>query len=174
MTPIRPHLLPGTRRAGRSFAGSGPITIASPASACPKISRATCERLRPGHDGLVRRAPIRNPWGKASGQLSLNESQIEEAAEAGLGLVVLKTVIAQDAAGTQSMSAWAIKESRMVAEPINSPATGAKGWTVTWKGRGWWQSFDDYLELVRAACEIGRRSDCSSCLGQVSPPGQRR
>ena len=43
---------------------------------------------------------IRNPWGKASGQLSLNRAQIDEAADAGLGLVVLKTVIAQDAAGS--------------------------------------------------------------------------
>ena len=102
-------------------------------------------------------ATIRNPWGKASGQLSLNESQVDEAAEAGLGFVVLKTVIARDAAGLQSMSAWAIKESRMIVEPIRSPATGANGWTVTWKGRGWWQSFDDYLELVRASCAIGRR-----------------
>src|SRR5580704_12663981 len=62
--------------------------------------------------------PLRNPWGKASGQLSLNRVQIEEAAEAGLGLVVLKTVIAQDRSGLQSMGAWSIKESQMVAEPI--------------------------------------------------------
>jgi dihydroorotate dehydrogenase len=101
--------------------------------------------------------PIRNPWGKASGQLSLNESQLEEAAEAGLGFVVLKTAIARDASGHQSMSAWAIRESRMVVEPITSAATGATGWTVTWKGRGWWQSFDEYLDLVRAGCTIGRR-----------------
>jgi dihydroorotate dehydrogenase len=100
---------------------------------------------------------IRNPWGKASGQLSLNESQIEEAADAGLGFVVLKTVIARDAAGRQSMSAWAIREARMLVEPITSPTTGAKGWTVTWKGRGWWQSFEEYLDLVRAGCAIGRR-----------------
>ena len=33
---------------------------------------------------------------------------------------MLKTVIAQDAAGSQSMSAWAIKESQMVVEPIKS------------------------------------------------------
>jgi dihydroorotate dehydrogenase len=100
--------------------------------------------------------PIRNPWGKASGQLSLNRAQIEEAADARLGLVVLKTVIAQDAQGRQSMSAWAIKESQMVAEPITSPLTGATGWTVTWKGRGWWQSFTDYLDLVRGGCALGR------------------
>jgi hypothetical protein len=97
-----------------------------------------------------------NPWGKASGQLSLNRAQVEEAADARLGLVVLKTVIAQDAEGRQSMGAWAIKESQMVAEPITSRMTGARGWTITWKGRGWWQSLDDYLELVRSACAIGR------------------
>ena len=102
---------------------------------------------------------IRNPWGKASGQLSLNRAQIEEAADARLGFVVLKTVIAQDAQGHQSMSAWAIKEAQMVAEPITSPKTGASGWTITWKGRGWWQSFADYLELVRNGGAIGRDRD---------------
>jgi dihydroorotate dehydrogenase len=100
---------------------------------------------------------IRNPWGKASGQLSLNAPQIVEAADAGLGLVVLKTVIARDPEGEQSMSAWAIRESRMIVEPILGRQTGIEGWTVTWKGRGWWQSFDDYLELVREGCAIGRR-----------------
>jgi hypothetical protein len=99
---------------------------------------------------------VRNPWGKASGQLSLNRAQVDEAALAGLGLVVLKTVIAQDREGRQTMSAWAIKESQMVAEPITSPLTGACGWTITWKGRGWWQSFDDYLDLVRQSVAMGR------------------
>lgn len=65
-------------------------------------------------------------------------------------------MIAQDARGRQSMGAWAVKESRMVAEPITSPATGARGWTVTWKGRGWWQSFEDYLSLVREGAALGR------------------
>jgi len=102
---------------------------------------------------------LRNPWGKASGQLSLNRAQIEEAAQAGLGFVVLKTVIAHDKEGHQSMSAWAIKESRMVVEPIVSNSTGAAGWTVTWKGRGWWQPFDDYLTLIRQACAIGSAND---------------
>ncbi len=113
---------------------------------------------------------IRNPWGKASGQLSLNRAQIEEAADAQLGLVVLKTVIAQDEQGHQSMSAWAIKESQMVAEPITGATTGAEGWTVTWKGRGWWQPFAEYLELVRAAAAIGRdRGLLDRPLGQVPP-----
>jgi dihydroorotate dehydrogenase len=99
---------------------------------------------------------LRNPWGKASGQLTLNLAQLEEAAAEGLGFAVLKTVIAQDAAGRQSMGAWALKESRMVAEPITSPRTGARGWTITWRGRGWWQSFEDYLALVRDGVALGR------------------
>src|SRR3954451_1564701 len=44
----------------------------------------------------------------------------------------------------------------MVADPIVGRATGARGWTVSWKGRGWWQPFDDYLELVREAAALGR------------------
>ncbi|MFP6763072.1 MAG: hypothetical protein VB858_05625 [Planctomycetaceae bacterium] len=95
--------------------------------------------------------PIRNPWGKASGQLSMNADQIREDVECGLGFVVLKTVIAQDQHGTQSMDAWAIHESRMLVERITGPLTGQSGWTVTWKGRGWWRSFDEYLALIRAA-----------------------
>jgi hypothetical protein len=30
------------------------------------------------------------------------------------------------------------------------------GWTVTWKGRGWDRSFDDYLALVRAGRDLTR------------------
>ena len=100
--------------------------------------------------------PLRNPWGKASGQLSMRRSQVEEAIEAGLGFVVLKTVIAQDAEGRQTMAAWATKEARMVAERIVGRTSGATGWTISWKGRGWWQTFDAYLELVRAASALGR------------------
>jgi hypothetical protein len=100
--------------------------------------------------------PLANPWGKASGQLSMRLAQVEESIAAGLGFVVLKTVIAQDAAGHQTMAAWAIKEARMVAEPIVGRDSGATGWTISWKGRGWWQTFDEYLELVRAASALGR------------------
>jgi hypothetical protein len=99
---------------------------------------------------------LSNPWGKASGQLSMRPAQVEEAIDAGLGFVVLKTVIAQDAEGRQTMAAWAIKEARMVAEPIVGRTSGARGWTVSWKGRGWWQTFDEYLELVRATSARAR------------------
>src|SRR5712691_2950738 len=92
--------------------------------------------------------PLPHPVGKGSGQLSLNSGQLETDAEAGLAFAVLKTVIAEDAGGDQSMAAWAIHESKMKVE-----RRGA-GWTVTWKGRGWDRSFDDYLALVRAARDL--------------------
>ena len=97
--------------------------------------------------------PIKNPWGKASGQLSMTARQVEEDVAAGLGFVVLKTVIAQDEQGGQSMAAWAIPEARMVAEPIVGQS-GEAGWTITWKGRGWWQPFEAYLQLIRDARRI--------------------
>ena len=101
--------------------------------------------------------PLRNPWGKASGQLSMTAAQVAEDVEAGLGFVVLKTVIAQDSAANQSMQEWAIRESRMSVERIVG-RSGEPGWTTTWKGRGWWQPFDDYLNLVREARRLARAS----------------
>ncbi|MDA1017529.1 MAG: hypothetical protein O3A00_24110 [Planctomycetota bacterium] len=97
--------------------------------------------------------PLKNPWGKASGQLSMTARQVEDDVDAGLGFVVLKTVIAQDEHGDQSMEAWAVKESRMVVERI-AGRSGDSGWTVSWKGRGWWQSFDEYLQFIRDANQI--------------------
>jgi hypothetical protein len=99
--------------------------------------------------------PIPHPIGKGSGQLSLNAEQLEADRAAGLAFVVLKTVIAEDAAGEQSMAAWAIHETRMKVEHREA-ADGRSGWTVTWKGRGWDRSFDDYLALVRTAGDLTR------------------
>ncbi|HET6836922.1 MAG TPA: hypothetical protein VFH24_02700 [Gemmatimonadales bacterium] len=101
--------------------------------------------------------PIAHPIGKASGQLSLNEEQLETDRAAGLAFVVLKTVIAEDAAGTRAMAAWAIHETRMKVERRSSGAR--EGWTVTWKGRGWDRSFQDYLSLVRTAADLTRSGD---------------
>jgi hypothetical protein len=102
--------------------------------------------------------PIKNPFGKASGQLSLNVNQVERDAEAGLGFVVLKTLIAQDETGAQSMSAWAIPAAKMTVEEImgtREHVRGERGWTVTWKGRGWSESFENYLYFFDKAIAIG-------------------
>jgi hypothetical protein len=102
--------------------------------------------------------PIKNPFGKASGQLSLNANQVERDAEAGLGFVVLKTLIAQDETGAQSMSAWAIPAAKMTVEEITGTrehVRGEQGWTVTWKGRGWSESFENYLTFFDKAITIG-------------------
>src|SRR5262249_60949780 len=97
-------------------------------------------------------APPAPPFGKASGQLSLNPRQVKRDVEAGLGFIVLKTVIGQDAEGRQSMAEWAIPETRMRVERIRSGAE--EGWTVTWKGRGWSESFKEYCAFVRQAAQI--------------------
>src|SRR5712691_1057814 len=98
---------------------------------------------------------IPHPIGKGSGQLSLTESQLEADADAGLAFAVLKTVVAEDEMGVQSMAAWAIHETRMRVERRRS-AAGRDGWTVTWKGRGWDKSLDEYLALVRAGRDLTR------------------
>jgi hypothetical protein len=100
--------------------------------------------------------PLPHPVGKGSGQLSLNAGQLETDAEAGLAFAVLKTVIAQNAGGAQSMAAWAIHETKMKVERRGESGGGGGGWTVTWKGRGWDRSFDDYLALVRAGRDLTR------------------
>jgi hypothetical protein len=102
--------------------------------------------------------PLPHPIGKGSGQLSLNLDQLETDRTAGLAFVILKTVIAEDSQGTQSMGAWAIHETRMRVERRRS-VSGEEGWTVTWKGRGWDKSFADYLILVRAAGDLTRSGE---------------
>lgn len=118
--------------------------------------------------------PIKNPFGKASGQLSLNVSQVRRDAEDGLGFVVLKTIIAEDADGAQSMSEWAIHETHMIVEPIRG-ADGSEGWTVTWKGRGWYDTFEKYLEFFADALELvsdSRMPVVPSCKYHLPRPGE--
>ena len=100
---------------------------------------------------------VKNPFGKASGQLSLARHQVEKDAAAGLGFVVLKTVIAQDISGQQSMHEWAIPETHMLAERIEGRG-GKTGWTVTWKGRGWFDTFDAYLQLFAGSLETASKT----------------
>jgi hypothetical protein len=102
--------------------------------------------------------PIPHPIGKGSGQLSLNEGQLRQDADAGLAFAVLKTVIAEDARGERSMAAWAVRESRMAVERRRA-ASGREGWTVTWKGRGWDRDLAAYLALVRAGADLTRAGE---------------
>jgi hypothetical protein len=99
-----------------------------------------------------------HPIGKGSGQLSLNAEQLETDRNAGLAFVVLKTVIGEAPDGTRSMEAWAIHETRMRVEPRTAP-DGRPGWTVTWKGRGWERTLDEYLALVRQARQLSDAAD---------------
>ncbi|WP_433943172.1 hypothetical protein [Paenibacillus sp. SN-8-1] len=101
-------------------------------------------------------APIRNPFGKASGQLSVNLEQVRADSKAGLGFVVLKTVVAENPQGNRSMKEWAVKETRMVVNQITGKETGELGWNVTWRGRGWYGTLNAYLEFFRSALEAGR------------------
>jgi len=98
---------------------------------------------------------VPHPIGKGSGQLSLNPGQLEDDAAAGLAFAVLKTVIAEDETGTQTMAAWAIHETKMKVERRPAGA-GRAGWTVSWKGRGWDRPFAEYLALVRAGRDLTR------------------
>lgn len=134
------------------------------------VARSYGIDLRSEYAGL----PLRNPWGKASGQLSMTPHQIREDVEAGLAFVVLKTVIAEEEGGARSMQAWAVRESRMVVEPIVG-RSGEPGWTVTWKGRGWWRTFEDYLEFVAEARQTARGSGTlivPSCKYHLPAPGE--
>jgi hypothetical protein len=95
-----------------------------------------------------------HPIGKASGQLSLKAEQLEADAAAGLAFVVLKTVIGEDPGGSRTMGAWAIHETRMKVERRRFQERD--GWTVTWKGRGWDATFEEYLALVRFGRDLTR------------------
>lgn len=118
---------------------------------------------------------IKNPLGKASGQLSLNAKQVERDVEAGLGFVVLKTVIAEDETGAQSMAAWSTQDTHMTVEEITGTrpeVEGEAGYTVTWKGRGWGGTLETYLDLFRKSLDTaeGRTLIVPSCKYNLPKP----
>ena len=120
----------------------------------PRLEEYVLDRYRLDLASEYGGLPVKNPFGKASGQLSLNIKQVRGDAEAGLGFVVLKTIIAEDEGGGQSMSEWAIPETRMLVERIKG-SDGEEGWNVTWKGRGWYDTFDAYLNLFAESLAVG-------------------
>lgn len=100
---------------------------------------------------------IKNPFGKAAGQLSSNISQVKKDAVDGLGFVVLKTVISQDEEAESSMEEWKVKAPKMMVEEIVSKR-GEVGYTVTWKGKGWDKSFEEYLEFVSNSFDVYKKT----------------
>jgi hypothetical protein len=101
---------------------------------------------------------IPHPFGKGSGQLSCTVPQVAEDAASGVAFVVLKTVIAESADGARSMAPWANPETRMKVERRRS-RKGIDGWTVSWKGRGWSGSLDDYLLFFHDALTLAAAHD---------------
>ncbi len=122
-------------------------TSGSPPPDLPAIVR---EELKLDLSARYAGLPVLHPFGKASGQLSLKLQQVEADVDAGVAFIVLKTVIAEDVRHDRTMGEWAIDESRMTVERILS-SSGREGWTVTWKGRGWAGSLDEYLDFFDAA-----------------------
>lgn len=102
--------------------------------------------------------PLRHPFGKASGQLSLKAGQVRADGEAGLAFVVLKTVIGESPGGTSRMADWKVPAARMLVERIRS-GRGEEGWTVSWLGRGWEGSLEEYADFVREAVTAARPFD---------------
>ncbi len=170
---------PEASRAGRRPAGGAGTGIPLPLPEHPTVPRQLHSRLTwdferfksglppdlPAHvrdlyrvdlSGTYAGRRVKVPFGKGSGQLSMTAAEVEADAAAGLGFVVLKTVIGEDAEGRRAMEPWAVHESAMDVERLVSRG-GREGWTVTWKGRGWDRSFGDYLALYREALEIGAR-----------------
>ncbi len=121
------------------------------------LAAAVCEELQVDFTARYAGITIPHPFGKGSGQLSHTLHQVNADIDAGLAFVVLKTVIAQDAAGRRTMGAWATDETKMKVERRSSG--GREGWTVTWTGRGWGGSFDEYLEFFRGATVAARSRD---------------
>lgn len=89
---------------------------------------------------------IHHPIGKASGQLSFTRQQVETSLDAGIGFVVLKTVIAEGPDGFRSMEEWSTGETHMKVER-RVASDGRDGWTVTWFGRGWAGTLDSYVDF---------------------------
>jgi len=96
---------------------------------------------------------IKNPFGKSSGQLSTNKSQVVSDMEGGLGFTVLKTVIAEGQDHSSKMDEWKIFAPKMTVEKLTS-RNGEEGYSVTWKGRGWNKSLEDYLSFVDEALSV--------------------
>ena len=117
---------------------------------------------------------IKNPFGKASGQLSMNIDQVRTDVSDGLGFIVLKTVVAQDSEGNSAMKEWKIDKPQMQVDKIISKS-GKEGWSVSWDGRGWSRSFEEYLEFYKGAYALGNAKNipiAASCQFHMPEKGE--
>ena len=121
------------------------------------LSSAIREDLRIDLTTRYGGVPIAHPFGKASGQLSCTPAQVEEDVRAGLAFIVLKTAIAEVPSGERSMEAWTVRDTRMVVERLVG-RSGREGWTVTWTGRGWHGTLEEYLDFFRESLRLARDS----------------
>jgi len=149
--PERPRVSPAWR--GRLEHLSNTTSEAPPPDLAAMVRDELELDLTARYAGLL----LAHPFGKASGQLSLKLQQIDADVEAGVAFIVLKTVIAEDAQSQRTMNEWAVAETRMHVESIQS-SDGREGWTVTWRGRGWSGSLDEYVEFFGKAVERAEQS----------------
>ena len=89
-----------------------------------------------------------HPFGKAAGQLSLNEKQVISDRDSGLAYTVLKSAVGVTESGEVGIDDWQKSAPEMMLEPRKA-RDGRTGWTVTWKGRGWDKGFGAYIEFYR-------------------------
>lgn len=63
----------------------------------------------------------------------------------------------------------------MQLEPIAGKVVGRLGWTVTWKGRGWHDTFEAYRQFYRESLALGRQHEmvvASSVKYHLPGPGE--
>ncbi|NLL70710.1 MAG: hypothetical protein GX238_06215 [Epulopiscium sp.] len=124
----------------------------------PQVEEYILEKYKMDVSSTYAGYKIKNPFGIASGQLSTTIHQAEKGIQDGLGFIVLKTVISQDPKGSSGMEAWKVNAPKMTVEPLVSKS-GKQGYTVTWKGRGWHKSFEEYLELMEQSLHLWKATE---------------
>ena len=170
----RPHLLPALPDMPPELTSPGrqrPRPVRAPG--LPRRISTTIFWQRYGLDMTASMPGIPSATlGQGVGPALAERAQVEEAADAGLGFVVLKTVIAQDARaavdgrlGDQGVADGrrADQERRDRRGGLDrSPGRAAAGGSRSTTTSSW----------SATACAIGRERGCSSFLGQV-PPSRR-
>ncbi len=119
---------------------------------------------------------LRNPFVVGAGEMTQEISQIEKAAQAGWGAVILRTVAAEDSSGMSSL-----EDQRAKLETSGTPSTYEPSDkrrnrpVVRWHGRLDARRLDEYIAFVRSCAEAVRASQTQvigSFLGQIPREGE--